>query len=99
MDIIYRLFKILNILYILFGIYCAVIFSIVYYSEDEIKAQICKTHIEDYNILSNRFSTQLNSGCMDGCILSPEMVSLSDDLHRIAGEYYLMDCDVVHGRL
>ncbi len=62
-------------------------------------AQLCENHKGDYQYFRAAFDKEHGEVCANGCQYTPAMTKNSDTMERIAGLYYLMDCDYRYGRL
>ena len=61
--------------------------------------KLCENHKSDFQYFREAFNKEHAEVCGDGCIYSASMIKNSDTMERVAGLYYLMNCDVNHGRL
>lgn len=61
--------------------------------------QLCNNHKADYQYFRAAFNKEHSEICGAGCTYTPAMTKNSDTMERIAGTYYLMNCDYSHGRL
>lgn len=62
-------------------------------------SQLCGNHKADYQFFRAAFDKEYTGMCANGCAYTPTMTKNSDTMERIAGNYYLMNCDINHGRL
>ena len=60
---------------------------------------ICVAQKKDYEFFRDAFNKEHNEVCSAGCTYTPTMNKYSDTMERIAGTYYLQDCDLTYGRL
>lgn len=70
-------------------------YSVLSFADDN----ICKTQKEDYMYFRDLFLKEYSTICTNGCNYTPSMNKNSDTLERIAGTYYLQNCDLTFGRL
>ena len=68
--------------------------STVAFGED-----LCQDQKKDYEFFRDAFWKEHNEVCTNGCIYTEVMNKNSDNMERIAGTYYLQDCDLKYGRL
>lgn len=61
--------------------------------------KLCEDHKSDYLHFRSAFDKEHAEVCANGCAYTPSMNKNSDTLEHIAGLYYLMNCDLNHGRL
>lgn len=61
--------------------------------------KLCENHKNDYNYFLKEFNKEHAAACTSGCTYTPSMNKTSDTMERVAGLYYLMNCDYKHGRL
>lgn len=61
--------------------------------------QLCENHKSDFQYFRAAFDKEHADACSNGCAYTPTMNKNSDTMERIAGLYYLMNCDTNHGRL
>ncbi|MGR8931386.1 MAG: hypothetical protein ACU836_12145 [Gammaproteobacteria bacterium] len=61
--------------------------------------KLCENHRSDFQYFRAAFEKEHTDACGDGCTYTPSMLKNSDTMERVAGLYYLMSCDVNHGRL
>lgn len=61
--------------------------------------QLCENHKSDFQYFRAAFDKEHAEVCANGCAYTPSMNKNSDTMERIAGLYYLMNCDTNHGRL
>ncbi|AEF99802.1 hypothetical protein [Methylomonas methanica] len=61
--------------------------------------KLCENHKSDFEYFRVAFDKERSEICATGCAYTPSMNKNSDTLERIAGLYYLMNCDANHGRL
>ena len=60
---------------------------------------LCANHKNDFQYFRAAFDKEHAQTCANGCVYTPSMNKTSDTMERIAGVYYLMNCDYHHGRL
>lgn len=60
---------------------------------------VCVNHKKDYEFFKSEFKKEHDKICKNGCSYTESMIKNSDTMHRIAGTYYLMNCDSSNGRL
>jgi hypothetical protein len=65
----------------------------------DLNDKLCENHKSDYHYFRSAFEKERSSLCTGGCAYTPSMNKNSDTMERVAGLYYLMSCDVNHGRL
>ncbi|MFO1419323.1 MAG: hypothetical protein U1E83_11745 [Methylotetracoccus sp.] len=61
--------------------------------------KLCENHKQDYRYFLSRFSQEHAQVCSGDCAYTQSMNKNSDTMERVAGLYYLMNCDYNHGRL
>ncbi len=61
--------------------------------------KLCENHKIDFQYFRDAFDKEHADVCSSGCVYTPSMNKNSDTMERIAGLYYLMNCDYNHGRL
>jgi hypothetical protein len=61
--------------------------------------RLCENHKHDFQYFRAAFDKERAETCSNGCIYTPSMNKSSDMMERIAGLYYLINCDYNHGRL
>ncbi|MEI7996706.1 MAG: hypothetical protein WCH01_17560 [Methylococcaceae bacterium] len=61
--------------------------------------KLCENHKSDFQYFRAAFDKEHGEGCSSGCAYTPSMTKNSDTMERVAGLYYLMNCDSNHGRL
>jgi hypothetical protein len=61
--------------------------------------KLCENHKSDFQYFRSAFDKEHAEACSDGCAYTSSMNKNSDTMERIAGLYYLMNCDSNHGRL
>lgn len=61
--------------------------------------KLCGSHKSDYHFFRTAFEREHADACSNGCVYTASMNKNSDTMERIAGLYYLMNCDYSHGRL
>lgn len=61
--------------------------------------KLCENHKSDFKYFRSAFDKEHAETCSNGCAYTASMNKNSDTMERIAGLYYLMDCDSNHGRL
>jgi hypothetical protein len=61
--------------------------------------QLCQNHKKDYEYFKSEFKKEHDKICKNGCSYTLSMIKNSDTMYRIAGTYYLMNCDSSNGRL
>ena len=60
---------------------------------------ICVAQKKDYEFFRDAFNEERDEICLFGCTYTPTMTKNSDTFERIAGTYYLQNCDLTYGRL
>lgn len=67
---------------------------------NDVNDKLCENHKSDFHYFQSAFDTERGRVCGGGsCVYTPSMTKNSDTMERVAGLYYLMSCDVNHGRL
>ena len=61
--------------------------------------KLCENHKSDFQYFHAAFDKEHAEACSSGCAYTSSMSKNSDTMERIAGLYYLMNCDSNHGRL
>lgn len=61
--------------------------------------KLCENHKSDFHYFHAAFAKEHDQACTAGCVYTPTMTKNSDTMERVAGLYYLMNCDASHGRL
>ncbi|MCK9605958.1 MAG: hypothetical protein M0R33_05845 [Methylomonas sp.] len=61
--------------------------------------KLCENHKNDFEYFRVAFDKEHSEICSTGCAYTPSMNKNSDTMERVAGLYYLMNCDSEHGRL
>jgi hypothetical protein len=61
--------------------------------------KLCENHKSDFQYFRASFNKEHAEACSSGCVYTSSMSKNSDTMERIAGLYYLMNCDSNHGRL
>ena len=61
--------------------------------------KLCESHKSDFLYFSDAFDNEHAKVCTSGCVYTASMNKNSEMLEQIAGLYYLMSCDLNHGRL
>ncbi len=61
--------------------------------------KLCENHKQDFQNFRAAFDKEHAETCASGCAYTASMNKNSDTMEHIAGLYYLMNCDVNHGRL
>jgi hypothetical protein len=67
-------------------------------AQDE-NAKLCENHKSDFQHFRTAFEKEHADVCSGGCAYTTSMNKNSVTMERIAGLYYLMNCDSSHGRL
>lgn len=62
-------------------------------------AMLCENHKTDFQYFREAFDKEHAAVCGEGCTYTASMLKNSDTMERVAGLYYLMNCDADHGRL
>ncbi len=65
----------------------------------DLNDKLCENHKSDFNYFKVAFNKEHDQVCSAGCVYTPAMTKNSDTMERVAGLYYLMNCDTNHGRL
>ena len=60
---------------------------------------LCEGRKSDYQYFRTAFEKEHIALCSNGCTYTPSMNKNSDTMERVAGMYYLKNCDLNHGRL
>lgn len=60
---------------------------------------LCENHKSDFQYFRAAFDKEHAEVCAGGCAYTASMNKNSDTMERVAGLYYLMNCDSNHGRL
>jgi hypothetical protein len=60
---------------------------------------LCENHKSDFQYFRAALEKERARTCSNGCAYTASMNKSSDTMERIAGLYYLMNCDSNHGRL
>lgn len=60
---------------------------------------LCENHKSDFQYFRAAFDKEHAEVCSSGCAYTASMNKNSDTMERVAGLYYLMNCDSGHGRL
>lgn len=61
--------------------------------------KLCENHKSDFQYFQAKFDREHAEVCSSGCAYTSSMNKASDTMEHIAGLYYLMNCDLNHGRL
>jgi len=61
--------------------------------------KLCENHKSDFLYFRTAFDKEHAEVCGSGCTYTDSMLKNSDTMERVAGLYYLMNCDANHGRL
>lgn len=61
--------------------------------------KLCEAHKSDFQYYQAAFDKEHDQVCAGGCVYNASMTKNSDTMERIAGLYYMMNCDSNHGRL
>lgn len=61
--------------------------------------KLCENHKNDFQHYRAAFDKEHAEVCSSGCAYTSSMNKNSDTMERIAGLYYLMNCDSNYGRL
>lgn len=66
---------------------------------NEENGKLCENHKKDFQHFRLAFDKEHAEVCGSGCTYTDSMIKNSDTMERVAGLYYLMDCDANYGRL
>lgn len=78
---------------------CSISCSLEHVNKSDPNYEVCVNHKKDYEQFKAEFKKEHNKICKDRCSYTPSMIRNSDIMYRIAGTYYLINCDNLTGRL